>query len=96
MTVYKITTTNNARRDIYRAMDWEDARSDGLGRRFVDVLDRKFTRLSTTPYIGSVRYDDVRCTSTDVFPYLIHYIVDEPNRQVTVLRVLHTHQKPLW
>jgi plasmid stabilization system protein ParE len=93
---FRITTTTTARKDIQQAIDWENTRSAGLGERFVGYLEEKINMLSITPLIGSVRYANVRCTSTAVFQYLIHYTVDLELRQVTIIRVLHMKQRPVW
>ncbi len=93
---FEIITTLNARRDIQQAIDWENNRSANLGERFVEYLHLKLTSLSVTPFIGSVRYENVRCTTTDVFQYLIHYTVDVELQQIIITRVLHTRQKPIW
>lgn len=93
---FSIVTTTNARRDIQQAIDWEDSRSPDLGGRFLEYLHLKFSALSGTPFMGSIRYDNVRCTATDVFQYLIHYIVDPAQQQVVILRVLHMKQRPIW
>ena len=88
---FAVITTTNARRDMQQAIDWEN-----LGARFLEFLHLKFTSLSITPFIGSVRYENVRCTTTDVFQYLIHYTVDIELTQIIIIRVLHTRQKPIW
>lgn len=93
---FTINLTANARRDIQAAIDWENGRSPGLGRRLFEVVDRMMIHLATAPLGGSIRYDAIRVRETDVFPYLIHYGVDERNETVTVLRVLHTSRKPEW
>ena len=93
---FSIVTTFNARRDIQQAIDWENARSHGLGERFLEYLELKFNSLAITPLIGTIRYENVRCTRMDVFQYLIHYTVNIEQRQVIVTRVLHTKQKPIW
>ncbi len=92
----KIILTTNARRDIQQAIDWENERLTGLGERFLHHLEQKLSALSIKPFIGSVRYDSVRCTTTSVFQYVIHYTVNADAQLVTVLRVLHTRQRPLW
>jgi plasmid stabilization system protein ParE len=93
---FAIITTTNARKDIQQAIDWENTRSLNLGERFLEYLNQKLLALSFTPLIGSIRYENVRCTTTDVFQYLIHYLVDEQLQQIIVIRVLHTKQKPIW
>ena len=94
--LFLIVTTTNARRDIQQAIDWENQRSPNLGTRFLEQLQLKLNVLSITPNIGSIRYENVRCTTTDVFEYMIHYIVDSKLNQVIVTRVLHGKRKPVW
>ena len=93
---YKIVTTTNARRDIHDAIDWENMRKPGLAKRFLEDLEQKLNAIAATPYLGSVRYENVRCLPTRIFQYLIHYYVDDVNQQIFVLRVLHTSRKPIW
>lgn len=93
---FSIATTSSARKDIQDAIDWENARNPDLGLRFFKQLQNKFSSIATTPFIGSVRYENVRCTNIEVFDYLIHYIVDEVAQKVIIIRVLHTRRMPIW
>jgi toxin ParE1/3/4 len=93
---FAIVTTKNARKDIQDAIDWENSRSSGLGVRFFHQLQNKLTVIATTPLVGSIRYENVRCIRTDVFEYLIHYVVDEIAQKIIVIRVLHTRRMPVW
>jgi len=93
---FLIQTTANARRDISTAIEWEESRSPGLGDKFWEDLSERISTISETPYMGTIRYQNVRCTITQVFPYLIHYIVDDKAQTLIVLRVLHTNRKPIW
>jgi plasmid stabilization system protein ParE len=94
--LYTIITTTNARRDIQDAIDWENMRQPGLAKRFLNDLEQKLSAIAAAPHIGSVRYENVRCIATNIFPYLIHYITDEDRQQIVILRVLHTSRKPIW
>lgn len=67
---YTIITTTNARLDIQDAVDWENKRNPGLGKRFFDELEQKLFAITNAPYIGSIRYENVRCIVTLVFSYL--------------------------
>ena len=70
---FAVVTTTNARRDIQQAIDWENSRSRNLGERFLEYLHLKFTALSITPFIGSTRYENVRCT-TPMFSNILFII----------------------
>lgn len=93
---YKIIITTNANRDIQNAIDWEEERHKGLGRKFYKDLNQRLKDLSFVPAIGSIRYDDVHCVETKIFHYLIHYIISNKTKEITVLRIWPTKQKPLW
>ncbi len=94
--LFSIVTTSNALRDIQEAIDWENIRQPGLGKRFYIQLEKRFSLLAFTPFTGSIRYDNVRCTTTKVFKYIIHYIVNESEKQIIILRVLHASRKPIF
>lgn len=94
--LYKIITTTNAREDIQAAIKWENNKLIGLGVRFLNELENKFTKLSITPGMGSIRYENVRVTSTSIFKYNIHYIINKDKNEVIILRVLHSFRKPIY
>lgn len=93
---YIVVTTTNARLDIKDAIEWEDKRSPGLAKRFLADLDSKLEKVAKHPYVYQARYENVRCALTEIFQYLIHFIIDEQNNQVLILRILHTSRKPVW
>ena len=94
--LFAVKTTTNARKDIQDAIEWENKRKAGLADRFLADFEQKITILSHSPYIGSVRYENIRCVPTNIFQYLVHYIVNDDGKQVIILRVLHTSRKPNW
>ena len=93
---YKIVLTPAAAKDIQKAIDWEESRSKGLGKRFLNDIKQRLQDIAALPTMGTVRYFDVRCVATKVFQYLIHYKSDDITLQVSVLRIWHTKQKPIW
>ena len=92
---FVLITSSNALIDIQEAIDWENKRQQGLGKRFLYYLEKRFESLIITPNSGSIRYDNVRCTTTKTFPYIIHYIVDVVKERIIILRVLHSSRKPI-
>lgn len=90
-----ILITPGAEQDLAEALEYYETQSAGLGRRFIELVDERLQRLSVTPFSGSVRYQDVRCCLVRVFPYIIHYTVNSEHNSITVLRILHSAQKPI-
>jgi len=65
---YLIVTTANARKDVQKAIKWENKRKAGLATRLLADIEVKLVVVSKTPYIFAIRYEDVRCALTDIFP----------------------------
>jgi plasmid stabilization system protein ParE len=93
---FTILLLPQTKQDLQEAYEWYSLQQLDLGERFLEHVEEKLVRLSITPGIGSIRYDDVRCTMVDKFPYLIYYNVNYYNNSITVLRILCTYKKPLW
>lgn len=64
---FAIIYHHNARKDIEDAIKWENKRKLGLAVLFLKDLDKKVSSISITPGIGSIRYDNIRCTITKCF-----------------------------
>jgi plasmid stabilization system protein ParE len=94
--LYTIITTANSRADVQDAIDWENSREAGLANQFLKDLEQKLSAISRTPHMGAIRYENVRCVTTKIFSYLIHYTVDETQENIYILRILHTSRKPIW
>ncbi|MCD4681595.1 MAG: type II toxin-antitoxin system RelE/ParE family toxin [Bacteroidales bacterium] len=53
--------------------------------------------LQRNPKAHNIRYENVRTAVLNVFPFMIHYSIDEKNQIVVVLAVLHTSRNPdIW
>jgi hypothetical protein len=86
-----------AKQDIKEASVWYNDQQRGLGKRFTTHVRKKIHFLSTEPYASSIRYDEIRTAVMDVFPYMIHYLIDEPLDTIVIIGVLHTSRNPdIW
>ena len=94
---YNLIILPKAAKDIGNAAKWYNKKSLGLGNRFVFNVNKKATFIKIMPYSFAIKYGNVRTTLVDKFPYLIHYFVDEINKEVLILAVLHTSRNPdIW
>ena len=94
---YQLDFLLEANQDIDDAIEWYNKKKDGLGERLYELIKDKFNKLKDNPYLWSIRYDEVHCALVDVFPYLIHYIIEEDQQRILVLGVLHTSKDPaIW
>jgi len=49
------------------------------------------------PNLFTVRYDEIRTTNINIFPYLIHYRTDDLKKTIVIHAVFHTSRNPnIW
>ena len=95
--MYKSIILPPAKEDIREAALWYNKRSKGLGKKFIDEVREKVRFIKQTPKAINVHYNNVRTAVLNVFPFMIHYTVDESNKIVIVSSVFHTSRDPeLW
>ena len=94
---YAIKLSPSAIEDLKEATEWYASRlSIGLSSRFIKEVDASLTQLATIPGRGSIRYEHIRCTLVNKFPYLIHYEINHLTETIIVYRIFCTFRKPLW
>jgi plasmid stabilization system protein ParE len=86
-----------AKEDIRDAARWYNKQSQGLGKGFTSEVRDSIQFIKHNPTACNIRYDQVRTVVLKVFPFMIHYTVDEDNKTVIVSAVLHTSRDPeVW
>ncbi len=83
-----------AKEDIKNAAHWYNSKQPGLGKRFTAQVRGKVKFITQNPNAAAIRYHGVRTAITDVFPFMIHYTVDDIKKQVVISAVLHTSRNP--
>ena len=95
--LYSVKLAPGAIEDLKEATEWYAGRlSEGLAPRFIKEVDASLNRLADVPGRGSIRYDNIRCTLINRFPYLIHYEINHETKTIIVYRIFCTFRKPLW
>jgi len=94
---YKSVILLAAKEDILRAAKWYSQAQPGLGKELVARLRVRLSELRTNPFTCQIRYSDVHTALVEQFPYMIHYSVDQQNKTILVISILHTSQDPkMW
>ena len=83
-----------AKADIREAALWYNEKQKGLGKRFTAEVREKVHFIKQNPKASNVRYDGVRTAVLNVFPFMIHYTINESNKTVIVSAVFHTSRNP--
>jgi len=95
--MYKAVILPLANQDIKEAVEWYNAKQKRLGKRFIIHIRQKVQILKWEPYSSAIRYDETRTAVLDIFPFMIHYNIDESNQLITISAILHTSRNPdIW
>jgi len=71
--------------------------SKGLGLRYKTQTKKQIQSLKKNPYLFSIKYNEIRCGKIEKFPFLIHYLIDEEQKIISVFAVFHTSRNPeIW
>lgn len=95
--MYKSIILPLAKKDIREAALWYEERQTGLGKRFTAEVREKVHFIRQNPKVSNIRYDSVRTSVLNMFPFMVHYTIEEKNKTIIVAAVLHTSRNPeLW
>lgn len=92
--MYRTVLLPAARRDIQEAAKWYNTQLDGLGKRVAQNVRNKVAAIKQNPFAFTIRYQDTRVAVLDIFPFLIHYFIDETEKRIVISAVLHTSRNP--
>jgi toxin ParE1/3/4 len=80
------------RDEIDHAHDWYEQRLLGLGREFLDELERHLAEITANPMLFGFADADIREGLLTRFPYAVYYRVLAD--RIRVLAVYHTSRDP--
>ncbi len=92
--MYKSLILLLAKEDIRKAALWYNNRQAGLGKKFSSEVKKTVRFIEQNPKAVSIRYDNVRTVVLNVFPYMIHYTIDEAKQTIIISSVFHTSRNP--
>ncbi len=91
---YRVLFLNEAREDIKEAISYYHSLMPDLAKRFRQDLKSIVFLLQKRPKTFGFRYQAFRTVNLQVFPYQLHYQIDEKRHQVVVFAVLHGYRDP--
>ena len=96
MKKYKILFSSAALNDLKEAKHWYNIQQKGLGSRLIKDVKEATAAIKRNPYFSSVNFENIRTSSCKIFPYSLHYEVDEENKLVRIVSIFHFSRKPYW
>jgi mRNA-degrading endonuclease RelE of RelBE toxin-antitoxin system len=65
-----------------------------LAKQFLLRIKEAKKHIAQTPFGFQVKYNNVRTVSLKQFPYLIHYLIDDDQKQIVILAITHSYKDP--
>lgn len=96
MKKYKVLVSPLALADVKEVKYWYEKIRKELAEEFILDLKRKFYSLKINPLAFAIRHGNTRFAMLDVFPYHIHFEVDEVKLNVYVSSVIHVSRNPAY
>jgi len=87
--MYKVLYLDEVENDIAIAKQWYAEQQKGLDVRFSTAVKETLSSILKMPSAYSVRYRNIRIAHTKVFPYNIHFYIDEIKVQVVIIGIVH-------
>ncbi len=80
--------------DVRDAKKWYAEQQEGLEKRFAKDIKDCINRLKKDPFHYEIRYKQVRLAHCTVFPYSIHFYIQNTTRQIVIIGIVHQHRHP--
>ena len=94
MSDYQVVILKEAQLDIVETIEWYESQRQGLGETFFSRYQYTEDLLVDNPYLYQENLLFVRRALISRSSYAIYYAVDEQNKRVEILAVLHQKRDP--
>ena len=87
--MYKVLYLDEVENDIKAAKQWYAEQQKDLNVRFSSAVKETLSNILKMPSAYAVRYRNIRIAHTKIFPYNIHFYIDETKLQVVIIGIVH-------
>jgi len=87
--MYKVLYLDEVENDIAIAKQWYAEQQKDLDIRFSATIKETLSNILKMPSAYAVRYRNIRIAHTKVFPYNVHFYIDEAQAQVVIIGIIH-------
>lgn len=91
---FKYLILPEARVDFRKAAIWYGDQNKALPKRFKSELKRTITSITVNPFVHAIRYADIRIAVMKVFPFGVHYRIDELTKLCLIVGIYHEASNP--
>ena len=93
MKEYRLRFDERVEQDILEAMFYYDSKVLGLGKKFYQQVKEAYSAILKTPYF-QIRYSNIRCLPLKKFPDMVHFILNEEARLITIMAIINCNRNP--
>ena len=87
--MYNILYLDEVENDIAVAKQWYVEQQKDLDVQFNAAVKETISNILKMPSAYSVRYKNIRIAHTKVFPFNIHFYIDDTKAQVVIIGIVH-------
>ncbi|MCL2649705.1 MAG: type II toxin-antitoxin system RelE/ParE family toxin [Candidatus Azobacteroides sp.] len=87
--MYKVLYLDEVENDIAIAKQWYAEQQKELDVRFAAAVKETLSNILEMPSVYAVRYRNIRIAHTKIFPYNVHFYIDEAKAQVVIIGIVH-------
>ena len=80
--------------DVQEAKIWYKDQKEGLEIEFASAIENAIKQIIKMPTAYSPRYKNVRIAHPKIFPYNIHFYIDEDNKTIVFTAIVHNKRNP--
>ncbi len=93
---YKILYSAGTLNDLKEGRDWYNLQQKNPGKRFINDIKETINSVSRNPLSFSTKYPHIRTAICKVFPYAVHFELDETARVIRIVSIFHFSRRPFW
>lgn len=86
---FRLSYFKAAKEDVREAKKWYHNQLPGLEKRFAKDMKNSIERLTANPYTHAIRYNKFRIAHADIFPYSIHFFIEENTKRIVIVGIVH-------
>ena len=91
---YSFVNRFAVRTDIINATDYYKNINPELAKQFLFRIREAKAYIARSPLGFQIKYKEVRTLLLKQFPYHIHYLIDDTQKQIIILAVIHAYKNP--
>jgi hypothetical protein len=73
---------------------WYNKQKDGLEVEFAMCIEKAIEQIIKMPTAYSIRYKNIRIAHPKVFPYNIHFYIDDSIEVIVITAIVHIKRHP--